>query len=689
MSAISTYLEYIRSKIYAKDVRTAIVNAISQCYDDVNKPALQTEAMQRAVQAKIDAGQMAALTIADGSLTGAKLANGTIPTAKIADGAITTAKIADGAVTGAKVGTGTLTGDNIANKAIGTAKIDDGAVTWQKLASGAVHTGELADGAVTGVKLADSSVSEGKLASSAVTTTKLADGAVTAGKIASGVVPAVDATLAQTGAAADAKAVGDEIADLKSDLSETENEIIRTAGVVEELECGLTEEVEAALLACFAHVAWISDDGQTYYDALSNALNRSRVLSSIRAVFTQGSAVIYDTDELYALKQYLTVTAIYDGGTTKEVNNYTLNGELVPGNSTITVAYNKKTTTFNVNVTHQAKTLESISATFNSSASITTDNALDDLRPYLTVRASYSDGSTNTITNYALSGSLNVGANTITVTYSGKTDTFDVNVTEVQTTLQSISANYSGKQLILSGESVEKLRNGLTVTAHYSDGTDTTVTNYTLSGTLAAGTNNIGVAYKGKETTFNISIPASHYLTASDIESNYGINLSIDSTGTPTHTSTGEVYFGILFKPSVTKIKCTITEWLDQSHFTLLVNKAGNNVYGIDPGTVNQYVPTERDKFTVASGNAGYTKEADYTTTVIQDFYPVHDWPSILIPRKDTEIVMELTNGKVTITDIQGNTICYVNATNANRLGYWGSFYLIGPYFTNIIVIGS
>ena len=681
MSAISTYLQRIITAIWAKDVRQAIHDAISQCYDDVNKPALQTEAMQAAVQAKIDAGQMAAYTVADGSFAGSKLAN----------------------------------------KAVTTAKLDDGAVTWQKLASGAVHTGELADSAVTNVKLADSSVSEGKLASSAVTATKLADEAVTAGKIADGAITAeklgnatvtaekiadgtitkaklssdidfdveTDTTLTQSGIPADAKTVGDEIADLKSDLSETENEIIRTAGVVEELECGLTEEVEAALLACFAHVAWISDDGQTYYDALSNALNRSRVLSSIRAVFTQGSAVIYDTDELYALKQYLTVTAIYDGGTTKEVNNYTLNGELVPGNSTITVAYNKKTTTFNVNVTHQAKTLESISATFNSSASITTDNALDDLRPYLTVRASYSDGSTNTITNYALSGSLNVGANTITVTYSGKTTTFDVNVTEVQTTLQSISANYSGKQLILSGESVEKLRNGLTVTAHYSDGTDTTVTNYTLSGTLAAGTNNIGVAYKGKETTFNISIPASHYLTASDIESNYGINLSIDSTGTPTHTSTGEVYFGILFKPSVTKIKCTITEWLDQSHFTLLVNKAGNNVYGIDSGTVNQYVPTERDKFTVASGNAGYTKEADYTTTVIQDFYPVHDWPSIFIPRKDTEIVMELTNGKVTITDIQGNTICYVNATNANRLGYWGSFYLIGTYFTNIIVIGS
>lgn len=93
MSAISTYLEHIRSKIYAKDVRTAIVNAISQCYDDVNAPALQTEAMEAAVQAKIDAGEMAALTIADGSLIGAKLADGTISTAKIADGAITAAKL--------------------------------------------------------------------------------------------------------------------------------------------------------------------------------------------------------------------------------------------------------------------------------------------------------------------------------------------------------------------------------------------------------------------------------------------------------------------------------------------------------------------------------------------------------------------------------------------------------------------
>ena len=318
---------------------------------------------------------------------------------------------------------------------------------------------------------------------------------------------ATDTTLTQSGAPANAKVVGDEIADLKFDLSETKNEIIRTAGVVEELECGLTEEVKAALLACFAHVAWISDDGQTYYDALSNALNRSRVLSSIRAVFTQGSVTIYDTDELYALKQYLTVTVTYSDGTTKEVNNYTLSGKLVAGTNTITVAYNKKTTTFNVAVTHQAKTLESISATFNPSASITTDNVLDDLRPYLTVRASYSDGSTNTITNYVLRGSLNVGVNTITASYSGKTATFTVNVTQAEVTLQSITATFTqGSAVIYTDNSLNDLKPYLVVTARYSDSTTQTVTDYTLNGTLTKGTSAITVSYGGKTATFDVVV---------------------------------------------------------------------------------------------------------------------------------------------------------------------------------------
>lgn len=83
MSSIATYLNQILRSIYGKDVRQAIHDAISECYNDVNAPALQTEAMEAAVQAKIDAGEMAALTIGDGTIT----------TAKIADGAVTQEKL--------------------------------------------------------------------------------------------------------------------------------------------------------------------------------------------------------------------------------------------------------------------------------------------------------------------------------------------------------------------------------------------------------------------------------------------------------------------------------------------------------------------------------------------------------------------------------------------------------------------
>ena len=67
-----------------------------------------------------------------------------------------------------------------------------------------------------------------------------------------------DDTLTQLGQAADAKKTGDEISDLKSDF--------------DQVVPGLSEEAKAALLACFAHVAWIGTDGQDYYDALEEAL---------------------------------------------------------------------------------------------------------------------------------------------------------------------------------------------------------------------------------------------------------------------------------------------------------------------------------------------------------------------------------------------------------------------------------
>ena len=77
----------------------------------------------------------------------------------------------------------------------------------------------------------------------------------------------------------------------------------------------INDEIKQALLNCFAHCAWTDEHGQDYYDALETALYRTADLDYITAVFNQGANVIYDTDSLDTLKQYLTVTAYYDDGT--------------------------------------------------------------------------------------------------------------------------------------------------------------------------------------------------------------------------------------------------------------------------------------------------------------------------------------------------------------------------------------
>ena len=48
MSAIDGYISNIQNAVYGEQVRSSIVNALLQCYSDVNNPSLQTEAFTAA-----------------------------------------------------------------------------------------------------------------------------------------------------------------------------------------------------------------------------------------------------------------------------------------------------------------------------------------------------------------------------------------------------------------------------------------------------------------------------------------------------------------------------------------------------------------------------------------------------------------------------------------------------------------
>ena len=115
---------------------------------------------------------------------------------------------------------------------------------------------------------------------------------------------------------------------------------------------GMPADLRAALLQLAQKVAYIDDQGATYYQDLLDALTPSVALVSISAVYTQ-SGTVYDTDSLDSLKSDLVVTALWSDTTTTTLsaNEYTLSGSLTSGTSTITVTYEDKTDTFNVTVT--------------------------------------------------------------------------------------------------------------------------------------------------------------------------------------------------------------------------------------------------------------------------------------------------------------------------------------------------
>lgn len=151
----------------------------------------------------------------------------------------------------------------------------------------------------------------------------------------------------------------------------------------------------------------------------------------------------------------------------------------------------------------EAPVLTSISASYTG-GNVAVGTAVSALTG-ISVTATYSDGTSNTVTGYTVSGTINEGNNTITVSYQGKTATFTVVgiANSEPVTLTGISVSYTGGDVVV-GTSVNDLT-GVSVTATYSDGTTSSVTGYTLSGNIAEGSNTITATYGGKTATFTVN----------------------------------------------------------------------------------------------------------------------------------------------------------------------------------------
>ncbi len=173
--------------------------------------------------------------------------------------------------------------------------------------------------------------------------------------------PVVDTSLKISGAAADSKTVGDELDELKSEISSK-------TGLSEDFKVAL-DAFMTAMLSLADNVAYDDNiNGDVIYTQIETAKNDVHSamyppasLTRITADYRQ-SGDVYDTATLNSLKSDLVVIAIYDSGTRETVTNYALSGTLTEGTSTITVSYGGKTTTFNVIVS--ASPLEPVAGAY-------------------------------------------------------------------------------------------------------------------------------------------------------------------------------------------------------------------------------------------------------------------------------------------------------------------------------------
>ena len=222
-------------------------------------------------------------------------------------------------------------------------------------------------------------------------------------------------------------------------------------------------------------------------------------------------------------KAGMKVTATYSDGTTKEVTDYTYTpaGELKTTDTAITVSYKEgeKTVEAKYTITVKAKppvaqkTLESIKVTTAPTRTTYTEGEKFD-KAGMKVIATYSDGTTKEIKNYAYTpaGELTKKDTTITVSYT-ENEVTKIATQEITVVAKGNSGDEPGgetekakldsieikeaptKTVYTEGEKFDKT--GMKVIAKYSDGTTKEIKNYayTPAGALTKKDTTITVSY--------------------------------------------------------------------------------------------------------------------------------------------------------------------------------------------------
>ena len=234
----------------------------------------------------------------------------------------------------------------------------------------------------------------------------------------------------------------------------------------------------------------------------------------------------------------LVVTASYSNNTTEQVTSgYTTNPaentELKTlGENDVVVTYQSFTASFKITV---SKLLTGIELdTTNVKKEYGYNETLD--LTGLVVTAKYNDNSSAAVEDYTTNPAkgtalTNLGENTITVTYNGKTDSFKVNVSKVLTDIELDTTNV--KKSYNFGETYSPV--GLKVYALYNDNSREAVTNFSSSvnfGETLIKDTDVMIIYGNFTKTFKVTVDqGSSFIDSSEAKTVYNYGEALDVTG--------------------------------------------------------------------------------------------------------------------------------------------------------------
>ncbi len=207
----------------------------------------------------------------------------------------------------------------------------------------------------------------------------------------------------------------------------------------------------------------------------------------------------------------LTILAEYPNGTTGEISSgFTVSPERFTetGKQTVTVTYGGKTLEFEVDVARANITRVAV-RTMPAKTAYTVGETL--AMKGFSMWAYFDNGTSQIITNsysYTPKTLTKEGTQSVTVTYLGKSTSFNVTVTNPKPTITKIAVATMPKRTgYVVGDTFESA--GLSITVTYSDGkTQTLTSGFTCSPTTfnTAGKIAVTVSYGGAVTSFNVNV---------------------------------------------------------------------------------------------------------------------------------------------------------------------------------------